>query len=444
MKYAAIYVRVSSIEQKKHGLSVDNQIDSLVKYCKAKKLKYKIYNDAGISAHATYKKRPALLQLIEDCQRGEVSIILFTRLDRWFRSVKDYYLVTDQLAGVPWRAIWEDYETETSSGQLKVNIMLSIAEAEASRTSEKIRSVIDYKVENGSFFGSAPLGYKLETENGITTLVKDEKTRPVVECFFRNYLQTFSVRDATKKVNEAGYKISQAHANRMARNETYTGVNRNAHFEPYITRKEYETILEQRKIRTRATSAPSIVYIFGGLLRCRTCGYNLNSYSNKLCGDSVMYRCTHSSSKDGKINASYNRIYEKDLEEFFIDQLDFEMEKARREIEVKISPLEKDNAARAAALQKRMERLKDLYIDGEISRDEYQKRKGEFEEELNNIEIKPKRRVPDLPEDWKEIYTSLSRDGKKAFIRRVVDHIEIDYGEIHDKARFHLFIRLVL
>ena len=156
MKRAALYVRVSTQEQKNSGLSVDSQIDALEKYCEEQGYTVAgIYNDAGISARKKYTKRPALLQLLEDCKKHEIDIILFTRLDRWFRAVAGYYEVQNVLDAckVPWRAIWEDYETETSQGIFKVNIMLSVAQAEADRDSEKIRSVMEFKRNNKEYIG---------------------------------------------------------------------------------------------------------------------------------------------------------------------------------------------------------------------------------------------------------------------------------------------------
>ena len=51
MKRAALYVRVSTAEQRDHGLSVDSQISALQKYCEDNSYEVaEIYNDAGISA----------------------------------------------------------------------------------------------------------------------------------------------------------------------------------------------------------------------------------------------------------------------------------------------------------------------------------------------------------------------------------------------------------
>jgi len=65
MKKVGLYVRVSTQEQKLHGISIENQLDALQKYCKEKGyIIVATYNDAGVSAHGSYKKRPALLQIV--------------------------------------------------------------------------------------------------------------------------------------------------------------------------------------------------------------------------------------------------------------------------------------------------------------------------------------------------------------------------------------------
>lgn len=107
-KRVALYVRVSTQEQKKHGLSVDSQITALKEYCTKKKYTVvDVYSDAGISARKKYTKRPELLRLLGDCEQKKIDLILFTKLDRWFRSVADYYEVQSILekVKVPWKAI---------------------------------------------------------------------------------------------------------------------------------------------------------------------------------------------------------------------------------------------------------------------------------------------------------------------------------------------------
>ena len=134
----AIYVRVSTEEQKIHGLSIEAQTEALDEWAKEHGVKVVgHYNDAGISARKKHTKRPERIRLLEDVKAGRVDLIVFTKLDRWFRNIAEYYKVQEILEAnnVNWKTIHEDYDTSTASGRLKINIMLSVAQDEADRTS---------------------------------------------------------------------------------------------------------------------------------------------------------------------------------------------------------------------------------------------------------------------------------------------------------------------
>lgn len=141
MKRAALYVRDSQKNQKINGLSsIDSQISTLKEYCQ--KNSYSIadvYNDEGYPARKNYTERPEMVRMLEDCKRQRIDIILFTTLDRCFRSIEDYHEIQEVLdqCGVPWRAILEDYETETAYGALKLKVMLSVAQSESDCTGDE-------------------------------------------------------------------------------------------------------------------------------------------------------------------------------------------------------------------------------------------------------------------------------------------------------------------
>ena len=98
IKRVALYIRVSTEEQARHGLSLEEQRKSLEAYAAQHKFAIVgVYEDAGISARKPYKKRPALLRLLDDCKAGKIDVILFIKLDRWFRNVGNYYAVQDIL-----------------------------------------------------------------------------------------------------------------------------------------------------------------------------------------------------------------------------------------------------------------------------------------------------------------------------------------------------------
>ena len=128
------YLRVSTEEQARNGESIADQRQALRKWAEQNGcVIVHEFADEGFSARKPYRSRPALCALLNAVERQEADAVVFTKLDRWFRNVRDYAKVQEVLerCGVFWMATLEDYETRTSAGRFKVNLMLSLAEHEA-------------------------------------------------------------------------------------------------------------------------------------------------------------------------------------------------------------------------------------------------------------------------------------------------------------------------
>ena len=88
----ALYDRVSTDSQVENGISLDTQRDALTEY--AHKHGYQIvgyYSDEGITARKKMQNRKELLRLLDDVRHDKIDLILVTKLDRWFRNIKDYH-----------------------------------------------------------------------------------------------------------------------------------------------------------------------------------------------------------------------------------------------------------------------------------------------------------------------------------------------------------------
>lgn len=89
---AALYIRVSGEEQKIRGLSLEAQQERLEAYAKERGwLIAGVYIDAAKTARKNMHKRAEFQKMMEAVKRDELDVLLFCRLDRWFRSVADYY-----------------------------------------------------------------------------------------------------------------------------------------------------------------------------------------------------------------------------------------------------------------------------------------------------------------------------------------------------------------
>ena len=107
----ALWERVSTEEQAKFGYSIKAQVEALEEHAGKNRIKIvDHYCDEGVSAGKPYTKRPEMVRLLEDVKAGKIDIIIFTRLDRWFRNVKEYFKVQEILEQhrVEWKAIFEE------------------------------------------------------------------------------------------------------------------------------------------------------------------------------------------------------------------------------------------------------------------------------------------------------------------------------------------------
>lgn len=429
MKRCALYVRVSTAEQRDHGLSVDSQIDALQEYCHSQGYEVvEIYNDAGFSARKSYKKRPAMQKMIVDCQAGKIDLIIMTKLDRFFRSVKDYYEVMSQIGDIPWRTIWEDYETETSAGVFKVNIMLSVAQSEADRTSERIRSVFEYKKAQGDYVGTPPFGYKRVNKK----LVKDEETAPLVELMFRTYLTTFSSLKTIEALSEAGYNLNMNALRKRLKNPVYSGTAQGNECPAYITVEQHERILENMQKYVKSTKH-HYDYIFSGLLFCDCCGNRLGAKSNfntLVSGEKVpckYYVCdgkTYSTKHSQRITIS-----EKKMESMLLEQLDSLIYDYN--IQLKSDKRIQDVQKQKNKLKAKLERVGIRFEDGDISLDEYRAKRTQLHSEISELEKAEKPQEPiELPMDWKETYSQLDDIHKRAFWRSFIREIRIPSNKV--------------
>lgn len=439
MNRVFLYVRVSTEEQAIHGLSIEAQQTALEAWAKAGG--YKVigtYVDAGISARKPASKRPALQRLLNDVRAGKGDMVVFTKLDRWFRSVGQYYQVQDVLEAhrVSWRAIHEDYETATASGRLKVNIMLSVAQDEADRTSERIKAINDMKRQKReALTGQAPLGYKVVGKK----IVKDPDTERAVEAFFERFLATGSVFGARKCLAEQyGVFISYKQAHRTLDRTCYYGryFDTDGMTPPYITKEQYQKIQSMRRRTVRKTEK-NRVYIFSGLIVCGECGGRMSGQVS-TSREAYFYNCQiHYGSKERCGNNA--NLSERKVEAYMIETVRGKLN--RRKIEVDrtyVLNKGRDYNGEIAALRSKLGRLKDLYLNDIISLDECKQEQTKYAAQIEKLEKEAgAQERPDftaaeklLSEGWEVSYSALEKEQKQEFWRILVKEIRI-YPDKH-------------
>ena len=431
----ACYIRVSTSEQCLHGLSLQSQREALISYAKAHNMQVvDIYADEGITARKALNKRLQFQRLIKDVQAGKIDLILVTKLDRWFRNIKDYHNTQEVLEkhNCNWRTIYENYDTSTASGRLHINIMLSVNQDECDRTSERIKAVFEHKKDKKeATTGAMPLGYKVVDKK----IVKDKELEPLVNDVF-NHFELHNNKSATVRYINEKYG-TRYHYNTIARmlnkpiyKGEFSGIE--GFCEPYLDNDRWNKIqsLAERNIKQRHNDR---VYVYSGLLICKECGLHMagsTSTYKKADGSKQYYKHYRCDNSVNRKWCNHNlSLKESDIDAFIVKHLKAELQNYKAEFE--INSQEVDYKSQRLKIEKKIKRLKDLYINELITLEEYKADLNRFNAELDKIPadtIKTDFKAIEalLNMDIESLYYELTHAERQVLIRSVIKQINVD------------------
>lgn len=441
---AGLYERVSTDEQAKYGYSIKTQIDALEEYCKTNKMKIvDHYTDDGVSGGKAAFRRPEMARLLDDVQEKKIDMVLFTRLDRWFRNVQEYFKVQEILDahGVAWRAIWEDYDTTTANGRMAITIFLAIAQNEREKGAERVRVVFEKKRQNKeAWFGpnSMPFGYtKQPDENGIMRLVKDPDLQEAMQDFWDVAVKYHNVSKAARYVNRVyGLERNKKLWFDVAHNEIYTGNYKGVedYCEPYVSTEDFAALQNRGSIKKTQGNR---VYLFTGLIKCPSCGSTMISSfctqtrKNGEIKEYRSYRCRH---KEIRTCDNRHTVSEAKTETWLLDNLEDLLKAEIARVELERTKPKKKPKTDVAALREKLRRLEVVYMAGNKSDAEYLQETAEIKEQIKKAEMET---IEDMEEpdiealkatletDFRGIYETLEPEDKRRFWRGLIKEIHV-------------------
>ena len=442
----AAYVRVSTQEQKLHGLSLDAQKMKLTEFSEKNNMRIvEWYIDEGVSGRKLIRNRPELQRMVHDAEKGRFERIIFIKLDRFFRSVAEYHECMKRIAPVVWSTTEEEYDLTTANGRMLVNMKLTIAELEADQTGERIKIVNEYKVQTGQpLVGDRcqPFGFKNEIDptTGRKQVVKDPEYKDIVDDLIAFVFKHQSKRKAvnylqTKHHISLLYKtISALLENTMLCGE-YRG-NPN-YCEAYITREEFDKLQQITKRNIKMNTADRD-YIFSGLLKCPHCGTRLTGGTqvHKVRGKDYRYKRYRCPNFRLHKRCDFNKsLSENVLERKLLKDIEKFMEEAKlKTAQVTDSDSVQVHKNAIDEIYERIDRLNYSWNTGKIRTvEKYEKDYAELmellekaEDERRDAPIMDFSRIEGILHDgWKPIYNNLNDANKRAFWRSFIQSVEL-------------------
>ncbi|WP_334139560.1 recombinase family protein [Thermovirga lienii] len=200
---AVCYVRVSTDEQVKEGVSLSAQEERVLSYCRMHELHVvEVVREEGVSGGKPLYLRPAGVAIHNLILQGAVKHVVAYRLDRLFRDIIDALSITkewDKL-GVSLHLVdmgGQAINTNTAMGRFFMSTMAGVAELERNLIAERIAMSMKYKKKSYQIYSRVPFGFKREGD----ALVPDPKEIEWVKFIFEKRQAGWSLRDIASWLN---------------------------------------------------------------------------------------------------------------------------------------------------------------------------------------------------------------------------------------------------
>jgi DNA invertase Pin-like site-specific DNA recombinase len=430
MKTYFAYTRVSTQRQGEQGVSLQEQKAEIERYATQKGLAISTWFEERETAAKIGRR--IFTDMLKRLRKGEAQGVIIHKIDRSARNLRDWVDVA-QLAedGIEVHFTRESLDLKSSSGRLAADVQAVVASNYIRNLREETIKGFYGRLKQGVYPMPAPIGY-LNAGAGKPKIV-DPVRGPLIREAFRLYSTgQYSLRSLAAELHRRGLRprrgtrISATTLGDALANPFYYGLmvikKTNQSFmgnhEPLISHELFEQVKVTMSGKVnRAASPTRREFLFGRLVRCENCGRSL---VGEMQRGHIYYRC-HSSQcpstvfREELLDQEVKRtITGLQIHPEEIDVLDrYAAHKERQAV------ADKDRRAasievKIAAVKDRLNRLTDIYIDGNIDQDAFNERKKallserlEYEDEMRQLNADPTsclRRMREYVELVKRLY----------------------------------------
>ncbi len=399
-----IYARKSTDVEDKQVRSIEDQIAELRAFAKQESLN--VIDTFIEKQSAKIPGRPIFGEMLKKIESGEATGILSWHPDRLARNSVDggkiiYLIDCGRIAALKFPQFWFE---STPQGKFMLNIAFGQSKYYVDSLSENTKRGLRQKVRRGEYPSVAPIGYINDVR--AKSIMVDKKKARIIRQAFELYAKGNSRLEdicdflAHREIkSRGGKKIHKTRATFILSNPFYTGLFRYAgeihegNYEPIITKKLFDTaqeVLQKRgRPRHKQKNEPQA---FCGLISCAECGMMITAEKQK---GHVYYRCT----KKSKQKCSQPYVREEELNR----QLSSKMQKVSLRTDwadklLKMAEADKEKSAQSVSafaqevngkiknINVKLQRLLDGYLEQDIEREVYRKKKAKLLSEKKSLE----------------------------------------------------------
>jgi site-specific DNA recombinase len=376
------YIRVSTTKQGEHGVSLQEQQDSISRYAQRQSLG--IIRSFEEQETAAKRGRPVFTEMLRLLKRGAAQGVIIHKIDRGARNLKDWADLAELIdAGIEVHFANESLDLNTRGGRLSADIQAVVAADFIRNLREETKKGFYGRLKQGLYPIRAPIGY-LDCGGGQAK-TPDPKMAPLVREAFELYAtgnisQPRLVEEMYRRGlrNRQGKRVSLNGISTMLNNPFYMGLIRlrttgecfpGVHA-PILSKQLFDTVQRVLEGKT-VVRTHKHEFTFSRMIQCNLCGCTVMAEQQK---GHTYYRC-HTKACETK-SMREERIDDALIRKFASLHLnEGELAYVRQRIawmrankqERTIEQLE-FSRLQLAQLRDRLTRLTDAYLDGAIDK----------------------------------------------------------------------------
>ena len=496
MPVALGYIRRSMIRRGERTDSPEKQQSAIQRVCQEKGWTLELFQDAEEGKHFSGRSelgRPAWQELKRQLPREEVAAVVVNSLDRASRSPKDFFNFMDLLQQheVALVSCKEQFDTSTAMGRAFLSVLLVVASLESDMAGERVSATIQHRQSSGVHWGNTPYGYKrledgsmIESPDGQVVdgeLLKDAAAiRLAYDLYATGHWSFYQIG---KRLNDLGYRMTNRYRKRhpferrnvriflynhwlyrgwlIPGGENHIDEHNEAQPPPEAIRGQFPAlvslevaqavtaVLQQRR-RTGPVRKEQHSYILTPLLHCATCGQKLRGKTSR---NRHYYSHYVRACQEGPGDVPADAVEEEMLDaiqgltvpEGWRAEIRTMLEKRLDALREQSYP---DQVKYVEQLRGRLNRMRDVYILGDITSEEYRARRDQLLTEIKQVESSTIPQPYDLDtiirrlDEFGQLIANAARDGQKKALAAMFRRLDAE--KTKEGWQVHLYPKAAL
>jgi DNA invertase Pin-like site-specific DNA recombinase len=306
------YIRVSTTKQGEHGVSLQEQQDSISRYAQHQSLR--ITRSFEEQETAAKRGRPVFSEMLRLLRRGTAQGVVIHKIDRGARNLKDWADLAELIdTGVEVHFANESLDLKTRGGRLSADIQAVVAADFIRNLREETKKGFYGRLKQGLYPIRAPIGY-LDCGGGQAK-APDPKMAPLVREAFELYAtgntsQPRLVEEMYRRGlrNRQGKGVSLNGISTMLNNPFYMGLIRlrttgecfpGVHA-PILSKQLFDAVQRILDGKTVARTHKH-EFTFSRMIRCNLCGCTVMAEVQK---GHTYYLCLAKSPSGGEMTCA--------------------------------------------------------------------------------------------------------------------------------------------